>query len=177
MEQSEAFLTKGIETYLDAKSAVKLFESEVQQRIKLQADKHEQELKVWWGEHLSLKDYAYSPTPDSVALGQQLPIKDYAGVCFYLQFSRKENGTPSVVPTISFWRSRQNVLSTLWESVNSRIPEDPEEKIGISKYAFWLTTTRQCVEWQLCMDAFDEVLEGWIEFWKQIGTPRQFLNS
>ena len=116
-------------------------------------------------------------TPDSVALGQQLQIKDYAGVCFYLQFSRKEDGTPSVVPTISFWRSRQNVLSTLWESVNSRIPEDPEDKIGISKYAFWLTTTRQCVEWQLCMEAFDEVVEGWIEFWKHIGSPRQFLNS
>lgn len=55
MEAVEEFLSKGIETYLDAQSAVRVFESEVQQRIKAQIVKHDLALKDWWGEHLSLR--------------------------------------------------------------------------------------------------------------------------
>lgn len=177
MEAVEEFLSKGIETYLDAQSAVRVFESEVQQRIKAQIVKHDLALKDWWGEHLSLKDYLYSPTQNSVALGQQVSIKDYGGICFYLHFSRNNNGVSYVAPTVSFWRSRLTDLNPLWDSVKSCIPQDPDENIGIDKYAFWLTTSQPCVGWQSCMDAFDAVIEKWIEFWKPIGTPRQFLGG
>lgn len=63
-EQGDEFFVTGLEKYLDAKSAVTMFEEEVQRRLKDVITNHQSELAKLFGEDWVLRDYFESGMPE-----------------------------------------------------------------------------------------------------------------
>jgi hypothetical protein len=76
VEQTDEFFATGLEKYLDAKSAVTMFEQEVQRRVKKVVARHQSELAGLFCEDWSLRDhYDTSQMPEYMYLGQQVAFK------------------------------------------------------------------------------------------------------
>ena len=73
--QGQQFFATGLEKYLDAKSAVTMFEKEVQWRVKEVVTKHQTELAKLFGEDWVLKDYFESGMPDHDAGAPYFPTE------------------------------------------------------------------------------------------------------
>jgi hypothetical protein len=168
----EEFFRTGLQTYLDAKAAVDLFEKEVQLRVKKAVIKHEHDLAESVGETLSLKDFLET-VPESTHLGQRTSFKGWGGMDFYVDFSRDAEG-PCAVPVASFWRDNLAILKPLWNAVRDSKEQSGNINLGVQNSIFYLTRDRRCDDWAACETIFDEVLDEWTDLWKTLGGLPKF---
>lgn len=164
MEQAEEFFITGLEKYLDAKSAVTMFEDEVQRRVKEVVMKRQPQLAAFFGNNLSLKDYYdISKLPEYMFLGQKAAFKGSGVLYFSIAFERDEEDRPCLLPHVRFWRER-DTLKSLWDSVEAIQPQP--ENLGVRSDRFWLTGTCPSNDWKSCEEGLDSVISDWIELWK-----------
>jgi hypothetical protein len=165
VEQTEEFFVTGLEKYLDAKSAVTMFEQEVQRRVKKVVMRRQPELAVFFGNNLPLKDYYdISGMPEYMFLSQRAAFKGSGVLYFSLAFERDEEDRPSLLPHVRFWRERDTLLNSLWDSVEAIQPRP--ENLGVRTDRFWLAGTRPSNNWESCEKELDSVITDWIELWK-----------
>jgi hypothetical protein len=105
-DQGEEFFVTGLKRYLDAKSAVAMFEKEVQGRVKEVVTRHQPELARLFGKDWVLKDYVEQQIPDYMWLGQQVVFRGFGILYFYLEFWREEGDGACFSPIVMFWRER-----------------------------------------------------------------------
>ena len=176
MEQTEEFFVSGLEKYLDAKSAVAMFEQEVQRRVKKVVIKHQSELKALFGEDWSLKDsYDASLMPEYMYLGQQVIFRGSGVLYFSLAFWRDEKGDLGLSPSIVFWRERVALLKPLWEAVRCIRSQDPN--LGIRNDRFWITGSQPANDWKSCENALDAVISEWTKLWQELGGLSRYLAA
>jgi hypothetical protein len=167
LEQTEEFFVTGLKRYLDAKSAVGMFEQEVQRRVKNVLANHQPEFRELFGKDWTLRDHYESGIPDRMFLGQRVVFKGFGWVCFYFVFSRDANGDPRLSPSALFWRERASVLVELWSSVKAIQPRP--QKLEILDDRFWLVGIRPDNDWSSCEKSLESVIIEWIELWKGLG--------
>ncbi len=169
MNSPEEFFRTGLQTYLDAKTAVSMFEREVQLRVKKAVVKHQHDLAASVGDAFSLKDFLDSSMmPQNMYLGQQALFRGVGGMYFYVDFSRDATG-PSAVPAVSFWRDSVAALTSLWEALRGIQKHSPNANLGIKNSNFYLTRDRRCDDWAACETVFDEVINEWANLWRTLG--------
>lgn len=173
--KGDEFFVTGLEKYLDAKSAVTMFEQEVQRLVNNVVKGHQPEFTELFGKDWSLKDYSdTSQMPEHMYLGQQVAFKGFAVVYFYLTFSRSENGSV-VRPTVMLWRERVSILELLWKEVKEPKPEFANLEIRNDK--FWLTGVQPIIDQNSCKNALDAVVIEWIELWRTVGGLSKYLAA
>lgn len=166
MGKSDGFFETGLKTYLDAKTAVRVFEEETQRRVRKAVVMHQPEFSEVLGDNSSLKNYYdASQMPEHMYLGQRVPFKGSGVLYFYLDFYREEGGDSGVVPAISFWRERVAILTPLWDSINARQRQFPNPNLGIRNLHFWLTVEQPPTDGKSCQEALDSLIAAWVEFW------------
>ena len=164
VEQTEEFFATGLEKYLDAKSAVTMFEEEVQRRVKKVVTRRQPELEELFGKDWSLKDYYdASSVPESMYLGQQVAFKGSGVLYFSLDFCRDEKDGSGLSSSVTFWRERVTLFGSLWDSINAIRPRPPNLEIRNNR--FWLTGSQPSTDWDSCEKEFDSVISDWIKLW------------
>lgn len=176
MNRSDEFFVSGLLNYLDAVSAVDIFQKEAKRRVKSLTEKRLAELSDSLGVPLPLRDYYYSELPDRVQIGQQVLFKSFGTLYFYFNFDRDSNGKPMVEPTISFNRDRKDLLAALWVDAMQRREDTRDENLGVNAGAIWLTSGTPCIGGSSCEDVFDGVIDGWIGLWKALGGMSRYLR-
>ena len=171
-DQGQAFFATGIEKYLDAKSAVEMFENEVQWRVKDVVKKHELRLKKLFGEeHWVLKDYVESAMPDAMYLGQKVAFKSFGILYFYFSFWRDEDShsCPSLCAT--FYRERVTILTPLWATVKEIHP-----KLDVyNNSTFSMVRPVPASDLASCEKALNAVIGDWIKLWEKLGGLPKYL--
>jgi len=176
MDKSEEFVVTGIKKYLDAISAVKSFEKEIQLRVKSLVDRRQPELSEFLGGRLSLDDYLWSSElPKRVQIGQRVPFKGLGLLYFYLEFTRDDSDNSCTAPAVSFNRNSRNLLTSLWDAVELTKAQSTNENLGCNKDAIWTTSSKPCTDWESCKSVFDEVIDDWIGLWKTLGGITKYL--
>lgn len=93
MNSPEEFFCTGLQTYLDAKTAVNLFEKEVQLRVKAAVIRHQHDVAASVGEVLSLKDFLDSSMmPENMYVGPQALFRGVGGMYFMSNFLAMPRG-------------------------------------------------------------------------------------
>jgi len=173
-DQGEEFFVAGLEKYVDAVSAVTMFEKEVQRRVKEVVTKHQPVLAKLFGGDWSLRDYSESgtsSTPPYMCLGQRVVFKNSGALYFYFYFSRDEAAGPCVVPVAMFWRERIALLNRLWTSVEAiRAPKPDVDNNRIS-----LECSVPSNDWASCERALNAVIRDWIKLWQKLGGLPKYL--
>jgi hypothetical protein len=172
-DQGEAFFVSGLEKYLDAKSAVIMFEGEVQRRVKKVVTEHQSELAKLFGEDWVLRDYYESEMPDWMCLGQRVVFKGSGVVYFYLCFWRDEEDCSCLCPSVTFWRERVTLLSPLWAKVEAVRPP----ALDIHNDRFSLDGSQPSNDWPSCENALNSVIRDWIELWRKLGGLPKYLAT
>jgi hypothetical protein len=171
-DQGKEFFVTGLEKYLDAKSAVTMFEKEFQRRVKTVVTGHKPELAKLFGEDLDLRDYFESAMPDSMYLGQQIVFEASGALYFYFRFYRDEDGGgPCLYPVVMFWREKVTLLDGLWKEVEM-IPA-PKPEINNRKIS--LKGSVPSNDWASCEAAFNAIIRDWIELWQKLGGLPKYL--
>jgi len=170
-DQGEEFFVTGIEKYVDAVSAVTMFEKEVQRRVKEVVARHQSELAKLFGGGWSLRDYRESGTPDWVCLGQQVVFKSSGVLYLYFYFGRDEATGPCVAPVAMFWRERVTLLNRLWTEVEKI--QAPKPDVDNSRIS--LEGSVASNDWASCEKALNAVICDWIELWQKLGGLPKYL--
>lgn len=167
LDQSEQFFVTGLEKYMDAKSAVEMFEEVVQRRVKevVLGAEHRSDIVGFFGE--DWKDYSYE-MPDRAWIGQKAVFKDLGGLYFALYFARDKVKRDKIYlsPTAAFWRQRTTLLEPLWEKVKAIQPQPPG--LSVSNWTFSLTGDQPSNAWASCKEALDTVIFDWTELWQKL---------
>jgi hypothetical protein len=170
VDRGEAFFVTGVEKYLDAVSAVKMIEQDVQRRVK-EVVKNHPLLAELFGEDWVLKNYR-EPGTDSMCLGQKVVFKDSEELCFYFYFGR-EPGDPHLVPVAMFWRARVTSLSELWNSAGAiRAPKLEVD----NSHIYWTGSAPSSNDWASCEKALSAVIRDWIKLWQKLGGLPKYLK-
>jgi hypothetical protein len=172
-DQGEEFFVTGLEKYFDAKTAVTMFEKEVQRRVKAVVTRHQPELAKLFGEGWVLRDYLESGMPDCMWLGQQIVFKGFGRLYFYLTFARDEEDGPCLSPIVQFWREGATLLNPLWASVAEIRPPALELNNG----SFSFTGSQPSNDWGACATALDAVIRDWIKLWQKLGGLPKYLAA
>jgi len=172
-DQGEEFFATGLEKYLDAKSAVAMFEKEVQRRVKNVVTRHQSELAKLFGEGWVLRDYLEPEIPDYMWLGQQVVFKGFGRLYFYLTFAHDEEDGPRFSPSVQFWREGVTLLNPLWTSIAEIRP--PELELG--KNSFHFTGSQPSNDWASCATALDALIRDWIKLWQRLGGLPKYLTK
>lgn len=173
VDQDEKFFVTGLETYLDAKSAVTMFENEVQKRVKDVVKKHEPALKKLFGEeHWALRGYLEpkSGMPDYRYLGQQVVFKGAGILYFYLCFGSDKENYPNPIACVMFWRERVTDLAQLWTSVKEISPEP-----DVCNSRFNSERIAPANDWASCEKALNAVIRDWTKLWQKLGGLPKYL--
>jgi len=169
--QGEEFFVTGLEKYLDAKSAVTMFEKEVQWRVKEVVTMHQSELAKLFGEDWVLRDYIESGMPDNMFLGQKVIFKGSGVFYVYLSFGRDEEEGPCLYPCATFWREKVTLLNPLWTSLGAIQPP----LLDFHNDRFSLTGSQPSNDWASCEKALNAVMREWIELWQKLGGLPKYL--
>jgi hypothetical protein len=172
-DQGEEFFSTGLEKYLDAKSAVAMFEKEVQRRVKNVVTRHHSELAKLFGEDWVLRDYFESGMPDYMWLGQQVVFKGFGRLYFYLSFWRDKGGGACFSPSVMFWRERVTLLGPLWTSVAAI----QSAELEFLNDRFWLNDSQPSNDWASCATALDALIRDWIKLWHKLGGLPKYLAA
>ena len=172
-DQKDDFFVAGLEKYLDAASAVTMFEMELQRRVKEVVTRHQSVLAGLFGEDWRLRDYVEPSTPDYVCLGQRVTFKESGALYLYFRFGRDELEAPWVVPGAMFWRERLTLLNRLWISIDTiRSP-----KLEVDKWSIYLQGDEPSNDWASCEKALDALLRDWIKLWQKLGGLPKYLRK
>ena len=173
-DQGEEFFVAGLEKYVDAVSAVTMFEKEVQRRVKEVVARHEPVLAELFGGDWSLRDYrelGIGSTPPYMCLGQRVVFKGSGALDFYFYFGRDEAADPYVAPAAMFWRERVTLLNRLWTEVEKiRAPKPDVDNGRIS-----LESSVPSNDWASCEKALNAVIRDWIKLWQKLGGLPKYL--
>jgi len=170
----EEFFVTGLEKYLDAKSAVTMFEHEVQGLVKNVLKKYQADFRALFGDDWSLRDYSgTSEKPECSYLGKQVNFKGVGIFYFYFTFSRNEDGVSVLRPTAMLWRERVTLLTSLWKSIDESRSQFPNLVIRNDK--FWLTGSHPVTDRDSCENALDEIIVEWIKVWRTLGGLQNYL--
>jgi hypothetical protein len=173
-DQGEEFFVTGLEKYLDAVSAVTMFEKEVQQRVKKVVARHQPALTKLFGGDWRLRDYSETGTgspADWKGLGQKVVFKGFGELFFYFYFGRDEVAEPCLIPCALFWRERVTLLSRLWTSAEAiRAPKPEVDNSRIS-----LERSVPSNDWASCEKALSAVIRDWIKLWQKLGGLPKYL--
>jgi hypothetical protein len=167
-QESEEFFATGLQTYLDAKSAVTMFENEVQRRIKevVTEAEHQSDLTRLFGE--DWKAYLWE-TPNHAWVGQKIVFRGSGGLYFSLHFARDNKGSGDNIflcPTATFWRDRATQWEPLWSKVSAVQPKYPA--LSIDNWTFSLTGIQPSNDWGSCKKALDAVIVEWVDLWRRL---------
>lgn len=172
-DQGEEFFVAGLEKYVDAVSAVTMFEKEVQRRVKEVVARHEPVLAKLFGEDWSLRDYSQSGTglpPAFRCLGQKVVFKGVGELYLYFCFEREADDS-YLYPEALFWRERVTLLNRLWTSVEAiRAPKPDVDNSRIS-----LSGSIPSNNWASCEKALNAVIRDWIKLWQKLGGLPKYL--
>ena len=164
VEETEEFFATGLEKYLDAKSAVTMFEEEVRRRVEKVVTRRQPELAELFGKDWSLKDYYdASNMPEYMYLGQQVAFKGSGVLYFSLEFGRDAKDGSRLSPSVTFWRERVTLVESLWDSINAIRPRPLNLEIRNNR--FWLTGGQPSTDWDSCEKEFDSLISDWIKLW------------
>ena len=169
-DQGQEFFATGLEKYLDAKSAVTMFEKEVQWRVKEVATKYQTELVKMFGEDWVLKDYVESGMPDAMYLGQKVVFKGSGILYFYFSFGRDEESYSCLSLCATFYRERVTILAPLWANVKEIRP-----KPDVYNSTFSLVRSVPANDWGSCEKALNAVIRDWIKLWQKLGGLPKYL--
>jgi hypothetical protein len=175
-DQGEEFFVTGLEKYVDALSAVTMFEKEVQRRVKEVVARHEPVLAKLFGGDWSLRDYLQpgtGATPPYMCLGQQVVFKNFGVLYFYFCFGRDQVTGPYVVPAAMFWRQRVALLNQLWTEVEKI--GDPKPDVDNSRISLECSVPSN--DWASCEKALDAVIRDWIKLWQKLGGLPKYLAA
>jgi hypothetical protein len=173
-DQGEEFFVAGLEKYVDAVSAVTMFEKEVQRRVKEVVTKHQPVLAKLFGGDWRLRDHiepATGSTPPYMCLGQRVVFKNFGTLYFYFYFGPDEAGRPCVVPVAMFGRERVTLLNRLWTSVEKIQTPEPE----VDNNSISLESSVPSNDWASCEKALDAVIRDWIKLWQKLGGLPKYL--
>jgi hypothetical protein len=170
-DQGEEFFVTGLEKYLDAKSAVTMFEKEVQRRVKEVITRHQSELANLFGDDWVLRDYYESNALDSMRLGQKVIFRGSGALCFYLSFERAGEKGSSLSLGATFWRDRVTLLSPLWASVGAI----QHTALGVYGNRIHLTGNKPSNDWESCEEELNTMIREWIELWEKLGGLPKYL--
>lgn len=174
-EQAEEFFVTGIEKYLDAVSAVRMFEEEVQRRVKPVVAKHQSALAELFGADWNLRSYHESGTgspPAYVCLGQQVVFKGFGKLYFYYFFGRDKAESPYLQPRVCFWRERVSLLKELWTTVEAiQTPKSEVDSQSIYVKGDVLSN-----DWASCEKGLNAVICDWIKLWQRLGGLPKYLT-
>jgi hypothetical protein len=173
-DRGEEFLVTGLEKYMDAASAVTMFEKEVQEQVKKVVTRHQPALAKLFGGDWRLRDYSQSGIglpPAFMCLGQKVAFKGVGELYLYFCFERDEADGSYLYPEVLFWRERVTLLSRLWTSVEAiRAPKPQVDNSRIS-----LSGSIPSNDWASCEKALNAVIGDWIKLWQRLGGLPKYL--
>jgi hypothetical protein len=171
-DQGEEFFVTGLEKYLDVKSAVTMFEKEVQRRVKEVIATHQSELAKWFGDDSVWRDYSQSGAPeDWLCLGQKVAFKGSGALYFYLCFERDEQKGPCLSLGATFWREKVTLLNPLWTSVGAI----QHTALEVDGSHIFLTGNKPSNDWESCEKELNALIRDWIELWRKLGGLPKYL--
>jgi hypothetical protein len=173
--ENAEFLATGLKNYLDAKSAVSMFEMELQRRIKevVTNEEHVSDLSRLFGQ--DWKDYLYE-RPNRIWVGQKIVLKNVGGLYLALFFAREtDEERASFSPVITFWREKLTQWKTLWERVEERRNQHPA--LSADNWTFSLVGAQPAYDWHSCQSAMVALVGEWIELWRKLEIVPKAVNA